>query len=262
MSIRLILTGDVPHLENEFQATFNFGFLPSYNIAMNGNTAGVCCDEPSVLQNLKWGFRHFSSAGNASLFFTAFSRELPSHQAYRIAVRTQRCLIPANAFILWIRHPGEKTPYVVYNKGQQWMSLAGIFERHTDPHSGITDTHFALITTAANRRLRPYSSFMPAIIRPSLRRKYLNTATHLKDIMQMLRPFESDVMNLFPISREIEDTGKDERRLVMPVGQRVYPEYVFREKALLKLEGMGSRAKGEHVIIDLKSADAGKTVKK
>lgn len=262
MAIRVILTGEVSQLEAEFQAAFNYGFSPSYNTAMQGSTAVICCDEPTVLQKLQWGFRQHNISGGTSFFFTAFTRELPYHPAYRVAIRMQRCLIPASAFILWVRHPGEKIPYVVYVKDQRWLSLAGIYETYSDKFTGITDTRFALITTPSNRRIKPYSSFMPAIIRPSQRRKYLNTTTHLKDIMQMLRPFESDVINLFPISREIEDSAKNERRLVLPVGQRVYPEYVYREKAFLKLEGMGSKPKNEQVKIDLKTVDQRNSSKK
>jgi putative SOS response-associated peptidase YedK len=140
MSLRLILTGDVSQLESEFQAAFNYSHSSSYNIAMQSSTAVICSDEPSAIQSLKWGFRQISSAGNVSRFFTAFSRELPSHPAYRVAVRMQRCLIPASAFILWVRHPGEKIPYVVYVKDQKWLSLAGIYETHSDQYTGITDT--------------------------------------------------------------------------------------------------------------------------
>ncbi len=56
----------------------------------------------------------------------------------------------------------------------------------------------------------------------------------------MLRPFETDQLNLYPVSNEVDDPKATGRKLVEPAGQRVYPEYRYTEKVFLKLEGMGS----------------------
>ena len=56
----------------------------------------------------------------------------------------------------------------------------------------------------------------------------------------MLRPLESDSMNLYPVSNKINCIDNNTREVLIPVGERVYKEYTYVPKVYLKLEGMGS----------------------
>ncbi len=56
----------------------------------------------------------------------------------------------------------------------------------------------------------------------------------------MLRPSDSDTINLYPVSSSVDNFHNNKREVVMPVGERVYKEYTYSPQVYLKLEGMGS----------------------
>jgi len=56
----------------------------------------------------------------------------------------------------------------------------------------------------------------------------------------MLRPLESDTMNLYPVSSAVNDFANNSREVLLPIGQRIYKEFEYVPKVYLKLEGMGS----------------------
>jgi hypothetical protein len=78
------------------------------------------------------------------------------------------------------------------------------------------------------------------IIPTGRRRRFLRASTPLNEVMRMLRPLESDSINLYPVSLKVNDFHNNIREVVMPVGERVYKEYTYVPKVYLKLEGMGS----------------------
>jgi len=78
------------------------------------------------------------------------------------------------------------------------------------------------------------------IIPQSRRRKYLRSSCSLNEVMAMLRPLESDTMNLYPVSSAVNDFANNSREVLLPIGQRIYKEFEYVPKVYLKLEGMGS----------------------
>ena len=56
----------------------------------------------------------------------------------------------------------------------------------------------------------------------------------------MLRPKESDSINLYPVSSKVNDFHDNSRDVLLPVGERVYKEFTYVPKVYLKLDGMGS----------------------
>ncbi|MCK5370338.1 MAG: hypothetical protein KAQ62_17370, partial [Cyclobacteriaceae bacterium] len=85
-----------------------------------------------------------------------------------------------------------------------------------------------------------YSRQIPVIIPPGRRRKFLRPSTPLNEVMRMLRPLESDSINLYPVSSKVYDVHNNTREVIMPVGERIYKEYTYVPEVYLKLEGMGS----------------------
>ncbi|MCK5700523.1 MAG: hypothetical protein KAI29_05195, partial [Cyclobacteriaceae bacterium] len=78
------------------------------------------------------------------------------------------------------------------------------------------------------------------IIPPGRRRKFLRPSTPLNEVRRMLRPLESDSINLYPVSSKVNDFHNNTREVVLPVGERIYKEYTYVPEVYLKLEGMGS----------------------
>ncbi len=129
---------------------------------------------------------------------------------------------------------------MVYDSSQRMMSFAGIWDSWANRERSQIVHSFSIVTTHANKRLVKFTGSMPVIIPQGRRRKYLRESCHLNEVMQMLRPWESDTINLYPVSGAINDFNINTREVLLPVGQRVYREYEYVPKVYLKLEGMGS----------------------
>jgi putative SOS response-associated peptidase YedK len=195
------------------------------------------------VQRLRWGLvPHWSRDPSPKYHnLNAEARNIVKHPAYRIPIRSRRCLVPVNCYFIWVRQAqGSKLPFVVYDDRQRLFSLAGIWDSWSNKEKTQVIHSFSIVTAPSIRRIWPYSQVMPVIIPPGRRRKYLRLNTPLMDVVRMLRPAESDSINLYPVSNKVNDFHANSREILLPIGQRVYQEFEFVPKVYLKLEGMGS----------------------
>lgn len=241
MCTRYTLASGVHAIENELQAEFQFTWQKCYQVHFGMEVPVILSGEESRLVALRWGLVPFWAREPNFKFhnINAPAYNIVKHNAYRVPVRRRRCLVPANCFFVWVRNGQKKQPHVVYDGGQRIMTFAGIWEEWVSADRQTMIRSFAIVTTHANRRLRPYYNTMPVIIPPGRRRKYLRIHTPLNEVMRMLRPMESDTLNLYPVSEKINNFDINDRELLLPVGQRCYKEYTYVPKVYLKREGMG-----------------------
>ncbi len=243
MCTRFTIASGVAAIEREFQAEFQFGFVKQYNAHFGMELPVIAsCDENKIVA-FRWGLLPFwSKEPNLNFHhITAPVRGIVKNPAHRSAIRSRRCLVLANCFFIWTFNKGQgKIPYVVYDAQHRLMSFAGIWDVWENDEKTRQAHSFAIVTTHASRRLQPFSKTMPVIIPEGRRRKYLRKSSHLNEVMSMLRPSESDSLNLYPVSPAVNDFQKNSNEILMPVGQRVYKEFEYVPKVYLKLEGMGS----------------------
>jgi len=243
MCTRFTIASSVAAIEKEFQAEFQFAFEKVYNAHFGMELPVILAGEESKIKAFRWGLLpHWSRQPNYNFHnINAPARNIARNPLTRVPIRQRRCLVLANCFFIWSRMESKtKIPLVVYDGKQRIMSFAGIWDSWQN-HDRSKMTHsFSIITTIPNKRLRKFTGSMPVIIPQARRRKYLRKSAHLNEIMGMLRPLESDAMNLYPVSGKINDFQNNSREVLLPVGQRLYTEYEYVPRVYLKLEGMGS----------------------
>jgi len=244
MCVCYALASGTKIIEKEFQAAFQCQHHRCYNARVGNYMPVIKSGQLEKIVSFRWGLLPYWSKTKDMRYrhINANAGEVVKHPVYRVPLRQYRCLVIANCYYEWIiDENGRKTPYLIYFGGERLFSMAGLWDVWTDDSKRICIESFSIITTHANRRLRPYVLRMPVIIPPASRRKYLKSSTSLQEITSMLRPYESDGLNLYPVGPGINDihaTGKD---LLLPVGNRIYKEYEYGPRVYLKLEGMGSR---------------------
>ena len=81
---------------------------------------------------------------------------------------------------------------------------------------------------------------MPVILEKGQEQRWLNLKTPLSEITKMLRPFNAELMNAYPISPEVKSPKVDKRELIRPMGERLEPEYNKNSSEHIDLHGMGS----------------------
>lgn len=243
MCSRYSIVSSAAALEAEFQAEFQCTHRKFYNAHFGLELPVIRSGEDDKIVSSHWGLIPYW-AREPNLKFhniNALAKNIVKNHAYRIPIRRRRCLVLANCYFFWARLTNnKKVPFVVYNSKHRIMSFAGIWDIWTNSAKDKCIESFSIITTHASQRLQGYTQRTPVIIPPGRRRKFLRISTPLNEIMPMLRPSDSDTINLYPVSSSVDNFHNNKREVVMPVGERVYKEYTYSPQVYLKLEGMGS----------------------
>jgi putative SOS response-associated peptidase YedK len=141
--------------------------------------------------------------------------KLPTfHEAYL----KRRCIAPVDGFFDWKAIKGQKTkqPYAIAMKDGAPFGLAGIWENWKEPASGDWIRTFAIITTDANELVADFHDRMPVILAPADYARWLGEELDSRDLM---RPFPSELMRMWPISTRVHKPEK--RRSLDPGTYRI-----------------------------------------
>ena len=242
MCTRYTIASSVEAIEKEFQAEFQCTFRNVYNAHFGMDLPVICSGEENKIRLFKWGMVPFWSKEPNLRHHNICSpvRELVKSPVFKVPVRRRRCLVLANCFFIWSGVEKKKVPYVVYDSRHRIMSLAGLWDTWQNAEKTSLIHSFSIITTEPSKRLFKYTRQMPVIIPEGRRRKFLRQSSSLMEVMHLLRPSESDTINLYPVSDLVNNFQNNAREILLPVGERVYREVVYEPKVYLKLEGMGS----------------------
>jgi putative SOS response-associated peptidase YedK len=248
-------------IEKRFNVTVpkDVGYKPSYNISP-GKFAPVITDlNPNVLQLFQFGLTPFWSKKPMNLYnarsegdknkendpnYTG-AKEIIRKPAFRKPIRSRRCLVVADAFIEGPTEERLDKPYVVYLKNEERpFAFAGIWDIWENKSSGEVLESFSIITTVANELLQKIPHHRSPVILPKeAERAWLNPNTPMNTIVDLLKPYPSEYMNAYPISKNIKNPKADGRELIEPVGERIVPETETNFKKDVRRQGMGNRKK-------------------
>jgi putative SOS response-associated peptidase YedK len=131
--------------------------------------------------------------------------DLPS---FRNSVLTGRCLIPATGFFEFHHRNKSVTPYYIFLPDEEIFSFGGLYERWRNPATGETMQTFTILTVPANKLCseihnggkNPFR--MPLIISKENESRWLDRSLHRSEIKQLFRPFDTNLMDAYPISKD------------------------------------------------------------
>jgi putative SOS response-associated peptidase YedK len=162
----------------------------------------------------RWGFRPFwvRPEPNRS-WINARAETAAASPAFGPALRTHRCVIPADAFYEWDRRTTPRQPYAIGPAGEgQLLALAGIWSASRDAEPSA-----AILTTSPNRLLAPLHHRMPVILPRELVDAWLDPVATLVDIEAMLAPAPEGDLRMWPVSTEVNRVTVDGPHLLSPV---------------------------------------------
>jgi putative SOS response-associated peptidase YedK len=162
--------------------------------------------------------------------------------AFRKAIRSQRCLVVADAFLEGPEKEKLSKPYCVYKKdGERPFAFAGIWEEWLNKATGELLPTFAIITAPANDVLQAIGHHRAPVILPKeAEALWLDQLVPLAEITKYLRSPANGSLNAYPISPDIKKASEKDPWLLKRTGERVMKEYRYELHESLKLEGMGS----------------------
>ncbi|MGO9469710.1 MAG: SOS response-associated peptidase [Isosphaeraceae bacterium] len=195
--------------------------VPCFNISPNQPVAVIRFDPNEGarrLDFLTWGLIP-PWADDPSIrdhMINARAESVAERPAFRHAFRTQRCLIVADGFYEWQRQDGWKRPYFVHMKDDRPFAFAGLSERWDKGDEPIFSC--ALLTTDANELLAPIHDRMPVILPRSAYDLWLDPGIHdPKRLAPLLVPFPADEMEVYPVSRLVNDPQNDVPECIQPI---------------------------------------------
>ena len=107
-----------------------------------------------------------------------------------------------------------KQPHAIALKDRSPFGIAGLWENWRDPATSEWVRTFAIITVPANALVSRVHDRMPAILAPEEFERWLGIEPDPHDLM---RPFEADLMTMWPVSIRVNSPRNDDARLVEPV---------------------------------------------
>ena len=256
---RYVLVQSIEVLEKRFNITLpiHFDWSPNYNISPGQYAPVITSANPKELTLLRFGLTPFWSKKKMLIFNAraegernesndvnySGSIDIINRPSFRKPIRSQRCLVIADAFIEGSLKDGLDNPYLVFLKNKQRpFCFAGIYDIWKDPETLEEVRGFSIITTVANELLQKIPHHRsPVILKPGYEQMWLNPNTPLSDITKLLKPFPSELMNAYPIDKEIKNPKNNDKALILPKGSTLFAEQVIKSSKDLKLQGMGSR---------------------
>ena len=123
--------------------------------------------------------------------------------AFRDALKSRRCVIPADAFYEWQRTGTTRQPYCFEVNDGVLFGFAGIWDRWKDPSGDWVKT-CSIRTTVPNAVTATIHDRMPVILDRESYDLWLDPSiTDVQTVSKMLKPYDVQLMRCYPVSRRI-----------------------------------------------------------
>jgi putative SOS response-associated peptidase YedK len=192
-----------------------------YNVAST-QPVPVICQNPNEpfreLSLIRWGLipSWATDPSVAARMINARSETASAKPTFCDALKSRRCLIPANGFYEWSRTGKSKQPYCFEVNEGELFAFAGIWDRWRGPTGKKLETCSILITTT-NAVTSAVHDRTPVILDPDAYDLWLDPG--MRDAAatsELLKPYDARLMRCYPISTRINHVANDDEECSAP----------------------------------------------
>ena len=178
------------------------------------------------LVSLRWGLvpPWSKDLSGGARMINARSEAVATLPAFRDAFAQRRCLVPADGFYEWRTEEGRKQPFRIGMKGGLPFAFAGLWESWTAKEAtgavaaGETVETFAIVTTAANAKLRPIHERMPVILAPEACAAWLDTPPgRACGLVSLLASYPVEPMAFYRVGPRVNSARNDDPECIAPL---------------------------------------------
>jgi len=193
----------------------SFEIPPDYNVAPSTMQPVVVEDRDSgerALRLMRWGLipSWSKDPSAAASMINARSETASTKPAFRDALKSRRCLIPAEGFYEWARTGKAKQPYCFEVNDGELFAFAGLWDRWKDPSGNWIKT-CSILTTTPNAVTAPVHDRMPVILDPDAYELWLDPGmTNVGAVSELLKPYDARLMRCYPVSTRINLVANDD----------------------------------------------------
>jgi putative SOS response-associated peptidase YedK len=203
-------------------------WAPRYNIAPT-QPVPVIRQNPKEprreLSLMHWGLipSWSKDMSGAAMMINARSETAGTKPAFREALKSRRCLIPADGFYEWQRAGKAKQPYCFEVNDGELFAFAGLRDRWKDL-SGQWVRSCSILTTTPNAVTSSVHDRMPVILGADNYDLWLDPGMmNVEAVSEMLKPCDARTMRSYPVSTRVNRVANDDAECSTPV-QLVQPQ--------------------------------------
>jgi len=206
LQTRFEITGEVPELDAR------------YNVAPTQTLPVIVRNSPNRVALMRWGLipSWAKDASGAGRMINARAETVAEKPSYRTALRSRRCLVPANGFFEWRRVGATRTPFYIHMKDESLFAFAGLYDTWRDPN-GVAVTTYTIITTEPNELVATIHDRMPVILHREDEDRWLDPGiTDPGAVLPLLHPHPAEGMATYPISTTVNSPAHDSPDILQP----------------------------------------------
>jgi len=194
---------------------------PRYNIAPTQPVRVIrqhLTEPVRELSLVSWGLipSWATDTSAAAKMINARSETAAAKPAFRDALKSRRCLIPAD-FYERSRTGKAKQPYCFEVNGGELFAFAGLWDRWKDPNGGWIKT-CSILTTPPNAVTSAVHDRMPVILDPDSYDLWLDPGMqNVAAASDHLKPYDARLMRCYPVSTRINHVANDDEECSAPV---------------------------------------------
>ena len=170
------------------------------------------------LDPLQWGLiphcRQDPTGGRKPI--NAKSETVSRLPTFQEAYQKRRCILPVDGFYEWRAAKQGKQPYAIAMKDRSPFGIPALWENWRDPATREWVRTFVALTTPSNDLVNRIHDRMPAILNPAGYERWLGFGPDPRDL---LVPFPSEPMTIWPISRRVNSPNNDDQRLLEEISR-------------------------------------------
>lgn len=219
---RFSLIVDASVLAGVFEIDPPKNLTPRFNIAPTQRIPIVRAgrEQPREWAEARWGLvpSWAKDAKIGARMINARGETVAEKPSFRSAVKTRRCLIPADGFYEWVKTDGGKQPHYIHFADGRAFAFAGLWERWNKGGDEPLDT-CTIITTTPNDIVAGLHDRMPVIMAPDHFTEWLEPDPLAPDRLQdLLAPYRGVDMEAYPVSTHVNKPVNDDPECVVRVG--------------------------------------------
>lgn len=198
-------------LSNDLPGVENYNVCPTNAVASVTSVGGV-----RRVQPMRWGFvpSWYDTPAAGPLVINARSETIATKPAFREAIRSRRCLIPADGYFEWTKDKdGTRLPWYIRRKNQQPLVFAGLWQEWE--RDGERLRTCAIVTCAAGPELTAIHHREPVLLAPDAFSLWLGEDGHGAAVL--MRPCQPSTMEWFRVARDVNSNRASGPRLICPL---------------------------------------------
>ncbi len=228
---RYVLHVQLSEITDEFEIhEVDWVWVPNFNIAPGNDIPAVVSESPNRLVTFRWGLIPHWAKEEAIGYkmINARAETIAQKSSFSRALKTQRCIIPANGFYEWRTEitKKRKTPFYIKLHSNRLMGFAGLYDKWKSPDGKVISS-CTIITTQPNALLEPLHDRMPAIIEPDKRKIWLDkTIQDPTQLLPLLKPYDVNELEVFEVTSQVNSQKFNNPDCIKPIQNSANPTIV------------------------------------